>query len=246
VCAKLIPSSIAAIYRSFSIEGARASLSAMSRFSLLVEFLVLFVGLPLAFRFVPLRIPALPTLWVIAAYAYIQLLRDAHFNRAQLWNIHALPARLPIILAIFAASAFLLWLGVHQFAPHLEWNFVRRSPGFWALVMVAYPILSVYPQGILYRAFFFERYAELFPSHWTMILASAAAFAFMHIIFRNWLAVALTFAGGLLFATRYAETGSLATSSFEHALYGCWLFTVGLGQYFYHGTITAVRAAIRH
>jgi len=49
----------------------------------------------------------------------------------------------------------------------------------------------------------------------------------------------------LLFAARYAETGSLATSSFEHALYGCWLFTVGLGQYFYHGTIASIGAAIR-
>jgi membrane protease YdiL (CAAX protease family) len=78
-----------------------------------------------------------------------------------------------------------------------------------------------------------------------MILASACAFAFLHIIFRNWLAVALTFGGGLLFAARYAETGSLATSSFEHALYGCWLFTVGLGQYFYHGTIATVGTVMR-
>ena len=29
----------------------------------------------------------------------------------------------------------------------------------------------------------------------------------------------------LLFASRYAQTSSLATSSFEHALYGCWLFS---------------------
>jgi len=111
-------------------------------------------------------------------------------------------------------------------------------------VMVAYPVLSVYPQGLLFRAFFFERYTDLFPGEWAMILASAAAFAFLHIIFRNWLAVALTFAGGLLFAMRYAETNSLATSSFEHALYGCWLFTVGLGQYFYHGTIASVGSAM--
>jgi uncharacterized protein len=45
----------------------------------------------------------------------------------------------------------------------------------------------------------------------------------------------LTFFGGILFAWRYVETGSLLTSSVEHALYGCWLFTVGLGVYFYHG-----------
>ena len=111
--------------------------------------------------------------------------------------------------------------------------------------MVLYPVLSVYPQGLLYRAFFFDRYADLFPGKWTMILASAAAFAFMHIVFRNWPAVALTFAGGLLFAVRYAETGSLTTSCFEHALYGCWLFTVGLGQYFYHGTIATVGTVLR-
>jgi uncharacterized protein len=37
------------------------------------------------------------------------------------------------------------------------------------------------------------------------------------------------------FAWRYAETGWLFTSSFEYALYGCWMFTIGLGQYFYKG-----------
>ena len=136
--------------------------------------------------------------------------------------------------------ALLIWLGVHRFAPGLEWNFIRRQPAFWALVMAAYPVLSVYPQGVLYRAFFFERYAPLFPGRWAMIVASAAAFGFLHIIFRNPLAPALTLAGGLLFAWRYAETGSLATSSLEHALYGCWLFTVGLGRYFYHGTMATV------
>ena len=100
---------------------------------------------------------------------------------------------------------------------------------------------SVYPQGLLYRAFLMERYAVLFPAteggRWGLILASAAAFGFLHIIFRNGLAVGFTFLGGILFAWRYAETGSLAASSLEHALYGCWLFTVGLGQYFYHGAV---------
>lgn len=68
-----------------------------------------------------------------------------------------------------------------------------------------------------------------------MILASAAAFAFMHIVFRNPVAVVYTFAGGVLFARRYYRSGSLLVSSLEHALYGCWMFTVGLGPYFYQG-----------
>ena len=220
-------------------------LNGMPRSALILEFALLFVALPLGYRFSPFRIPVLPLLWTVTAYAWWQLLRDPRFDRARFWNAGALPGRLNWILLIFGLAAFVLWLGVRRFSPELEWSFVRRSPGFWALVMVLYPLLSVYPQGLLYRAFFFERYAGLFPGRWTMIVASATAFAFMHIIFRNWVAVSLTFAGGLLFAARYAETGSLATSGFEHALYGCWLFTVGLGQYFYHGTIATVGSMMR-
>jgi len=182
---------------------------------------------------------------IVAGYAFWQLLRDPHFDRARLWNACQLSSRLGLILTIFVAVALMLWLGVRRFAPELEFSFVRQHPAFWAVVMVAYPVVSVYPQGLLYRAFFFERYAAIFPGKWPMIVASAAAFAFLHIIFRNSLAVVLSFGGGLLFAARYAETDSLAISSFEHALYGCWLFTIGLGQYFYHGTIGTLGSAVR-
>jgi len=217
----------------------------MPRWALLLEFLLIFVALPLAYRFSPLRIPALPLLWVVAGYALWQLLCDPRFDRARLWNAGTLPGKLAEILALFAFGALVLWLGVRWFAPELEWGLVRQHPVFWAILMAAYPVLSVYPQGLLYRAFFFERYAALFPGKWAIILASAAAFAFLHIVFRNSLAVGITFVGGLLLAARYAQTGSLATTGFEHALYGCWLFTVGLGPYFYYGTIEAMGSALR-
>jgi membrane protease YdiL (CAAX protease family) len=217
----------------------------MSRSLLVLEFLAIFVALPLAYRFSPVRVPALPPLWVVCGYALRQLLRDPRFARSLLWNAPPLTNHLGSILMIFALVAGGLWVGVHLFAPALEWSFVLQNPVFLAIVIVAYPVLSVYPQGILYRAFFFERYAVLLPGKWAMIVASAAAFAFLHIIFRNTLAVALTFAGGLLFAFRYAETNSLLTSCVEHALYGCWLFSVGLGSYFYHGTIATVGRVLR-
>jgi len=211
----------------------------MPRALLIVELLVLFLGLPLAFRYSPWRIPALPLLWLVAGYAWWQLVRDESFDRKQLWNAAALGRNLASILPIFLVIALVLWVGVHWLAPKLEWSFLRERPLLWAVVMALYPVLSVYPQGVLYRAFFLHRYAVLFPSTqaggWALLLASAAAFGFLHIIFRNSLAVGLTFLGGILFAWRYQQTGSLFVSSFEHALYGCWLFTVGLGQYFYHG-----------
>lgn len=216
----------------------------MLRRQLIAEFALVFVALPLAYRFAPIHIPGLPLLWLVSGYALWQLLRDPHFNRARLWKAAELPPHLAGVFLAFAVSAFALWLGVHRFAPDLEWSLVREHHAFWAVLMLAYPVFSVYPQGVIYRAFFFERYTPLFPSRWTMILASAFAFAFLHIIFRNNLAIVLTFVGGLLFAARYEQTGSLAASSFEHALYGCWLFTVGLGPYFYHGTISTLGAVL--
>ncbi len=211
----------------------------MSRFWLILELLLIFVALPLGYRFSPVRIPALPLLWVVAGYAWWQLAHDSAFDQQRLWNPAPLSGQLTQILLIFAVVALALWIGVRLYAPHLQWIFVRQHPRLWAAVMLLYPVLSVYPQALLYRAFFLHRYAGLFPDSsagkWALILASAAAFGFLHIIFRNPLAVTLTFFGGILFASRYLNTGSFFVSSFEHALYGCWLFTVGLGQYFYHG-----------
>lgn len=209
----------------------------MSRAALVIEFLLLFVAVPLGYRFSPRPIPPLPILWAAAIYCYWQLCRAPTFSRSQLWNTGPFVSQLPSILLCFVICAVLVGLAVRLFAPDLLFSFVRSNPGFWALVMILYPVLSAYPQGIIYRSFLMHRYAPLFPSGTLLIVVSAAAFALMHIIFRNPLAVALTFAGGLLFAWRYKATGSLFTSTVEHALYGCWLFTVGLGQYFYHGRI---------
>jgi uncharacterized protein len=209
----------------------------MSRVALWIEFLLLFVGMPLGYRFSPRPIPALPVLWVAALFCWWQLRRDPGFSRALLWNRAPAVGQLPSILLCFVVVAAAVWIGVRLIAPEVLFSFVRARPVLWALVMVLYPVLSVYPQGIIYRSFLMHRYAPIFSPGVGMILVSAAAFAFMHIIFRNPLAVAMTFVGGILFAWRYSATGSLFTSSLEHALYGCWLFTVGLGQYFYHGRI---------
>lgn len=203
--------------------------------ALAVESLILFVAIPLAYRFSPWPVPALPCLWIAALYCYWQLRRDPSFPLARLWNPSPLTHQLPFIAGSFLIAATAIWLAVRSFAPGLLFDLVKAHPRLWALIMVFYPVLSVYPQSIIYRSFLMHRYAASFPSRFALILASAVAFSFMHIIFRNPLAIALTFLGGLLFAWRYEVTASLFTSSFEHALYGCWLFTIGLGDYFYHG-----------
>jgi membrane protease YdiL (CAAX protease family) len=84
--------------------------------------------------------------------------------------------------------------------------------------------------------FFFHRYQPLFGSGSGTILASSLAFAVVHIIFGNWLAVVLRFSGGLLFSFTYRYSGSLFLTCIDHALFGNFIFTIGLGQFFYHGS----------
>lgn len=204
---------------------------------LAVEFLAIFVGIPLTLFFARQIIPPFPVLWLVAAYCLVALYRDPEFPRSQLWNPRPLRSHLGSILLLFALGVVLISSLVYEFAPRLLFSFVRAHPVTWAVVMVLYPVLSVYPQGIIYRAFLLHRYrnrAGASPQQkWALILVSALAFSLMHIVFRNWVAVALTFAGGVLFARRHLETRSLFVSSFEHALYGCFVFTIGLGQFFY-------------
>jgi hypothetical protein len=109
----------------------------MGRSLLVVELVVLFVGLPLAYRFSPWRIPALPLLWVVAGYAWWQLARDPSFDHKRLWDAGPLRGQLPGMLSIFLAVAAVLWASVHWLAPRLEWNFVGEHPMVWALVIVA-------------------------------------------------------------------------------------------------------------
>ena len=203
--------------------------------ALIAELALLFVGLPVLYLLLPVRLSPLPALWLAALYCVHVLRRAAEPEAVRLWNPGPLAGSLGNVLAVFAIAAVVIVAVVWRQRPQILFSFVRNSPLFWALVMVLYPVLSVYPQGIIYRAFFFERYRSLFGSPAAMILASAAAFAFSHIIFRSPWSVALTFAGGLLFAWRYYVTASLLVSCLEHALYGCFIFSVGLGGLFYHG-----------
>lgn len=199
------------------------------------EFVLLFVALPLGYRFKPFPFPIIPALWLLTAYCLFRLLRDPAFDRKILWNAKAFRAQWLRIVGLFIVLALLIAGTIFLLRPEWLFAFIRRAPFAWVLIMVLYPILSVYPQGIVFRSFLFHRYSNLFQNPVVMIVASALAFSFAHIVFRNVIAVAFTLAGGVIFAWRYRQSRSLFASAFEHALYGCWMFTVGLGDFFYRG-----------
>jgi uncharacterized protein len=210
----------------------------VARAFLITEFVLLFVTVPLAvFLPVAVNLPRLPMLWLAAGYCMAVLWRDPTFDRRQLWRLGTLEKQLPQMLALFGAGVVVISALVRVYAPQLFLNLPRLHPGFWALVMVTYPIFSVIPQTLVYRTFVLHRYRPVFQPKGAppavLIFASAAAFALGHIVFHNWIAVALTFPGGMLFARHYLSSRSVGVSALEHALFGCFLFTIGLGQFFY-------------
>lgn len=107
---------------------------------------------------------------------------------------------------------------------------VLNKPLMWLFFLFVYSAFSVYPQELIYRTFYFQRYENLFQNKKLFLFVNAIVFSLAHLFFKNTLVIVLTFLGGLLFAFTYKKTKSTLLVSIEHAIYGCWLFTVGMGE----------------
>jgi membrane protease YdiL (CAAX protease family) len=163
------------------------------------------------------------------------LRRDRDFRGHALWRVMGHRRELARIALQAVVACGLMTLYIWWRSPGALFYFPRRAPHVWMIVMCGYPFASALAQEFIYRTFFFHRYRPVFGGGWLLVLASATLFSFLHIIYDNVIAVALTFLAGVLFSWTYARTHSLALVSIEHALYGCAAFTVGLGHYFYEG-----------
>ena len=203
---------------------------------LAVEFLLVFFVVVGAYIAVRLPGGPIPPLLLAAGAAVVYLRRQRTFDTGNLFRAGAVRPALPGMLRTWAVVSVLAVAGVAALTPDRLFDMPRHQTALWAAIVVLYPIASVYPQEVLYRAFLLHRYAGAFGTGRSAATASAAAFGFAHLLFGNVLAVVATLAGGWLFARRYQQTRSLAAVCVEHALYGLTIFTVGLGDFFYHGT----------
>lgn len=107
---------------------------------------------------------------------------------------------------------------------------VRTKPLLWITIVFVYSLFSVYPQELIYRTFFFLRYESLCKNNYVFVFINAVVFCLAHLLFNNTLVLILTFLGGILFALTFQRTRSTLLVTIEHAIYGSWLFTVGMGE----------------
>ncbi len=211
------------------------------RTRLAAEFTAIFIALPIALYFLPPRGWLIPLIFCGGLAAWLILRADRSFDRAQLFiprgAASAARRHLSTSLALFALSAIVLTVCTLLIIPERFLSFPRQNPLVWALVMLFYPLFSVYPQELIFRTFLFHRYAPIFPTAAARITASAVAFAAAHAFLNTVIAVVFSLLGGIIFAWTYHRSRSTMLVWLEHALYGCFAFTIGLGWYFYAGAV---------
>lgn len=185
-----------------------------------------------------------PVLLFTTGTMLVFLLRSKSFDNSRLWNRAEARRGLRRVLAVFLPAAVVMAALAYWFSHHTAimdpdqfFGLPRRSMVVMLLICVGYPIISAYPQEITHRAFFFHRYEPILPGRWTVIGLNAFAFMWLHVLFWNWIALALTFGGGLLMAYTYERSRSTLLSGVEHALYGNWAFATGLGWFVYAGSV---------
>jgi membrane protease YdiL (CAAX protease family) len=143
---------------------------------------------------------------------------------ADLWPV----ITIRFLLFAIATTAFVIYS-----APEDLFIVVLQKPMMWIGISIFYTLVSTVPQEIIYRTYFFARYSDLTENKFLFILINASVFSFAHIFFMDNLVFALTFCGGILFATTYDKSKSLMLTAAEHSFYGLWLFTVGMGRMLY-------------
>lgn len=200
-----------------------------NRSYLLSEFFVLFILLPLSFVIeYSISVKAglamaglIYVIFILKKVEHISFSVKKDIDWKAFWKRTALSFS---IIAIIT-TAFVLYKD-----PPALFYVPFNKPLLFIIILFIYTFLSVWPQEIIYRTFFFKRYERLFPSKPLFVFINAILFMLAHIFFRNTLVLVLTFLGGLLFSISYLKFRSTTLISIEHALYGNWIFTVGMGQ----------------
>ena len=209
------------------------------------EFLTLYLGVPVALTAAINLLPlygigvnplgiALAALLVLAIHL---LNRTPGFSWPDLLKGGVL-RHWRIILAYAAVTATTLLALAHVVLDErMLFGLLLHRPELWAMVMLLYPIFSVIPQRLIYGPLFFHRYGRLFQSQTSLIVVNGVAFSLGHLFYQNWVALLVTFGGGVLMAWAWTRTQSFGLALVLHALSGQLIFTIGLGLYFYHGAI---------
>ena len=202
-----------------------------------IELIILSIIIPFTILYFRFSSNVLIFLWLILIYCIcIFCLCE---KRHQKYKNKLLITQNTLIYVFIRWIIFSFGLFIFTFYVFPEKLFIvqKSNPGFIWKIMIFYPFFSALPQEFIFCKFFFARYKSFFGEKTLMVAMSSLAFCLAHILFINWVAPVLGLVGGIIFAGTYKKTKSLLMVSIEHSLYGDTLFFIGLGWFFWGGSV---------
>ena len=88
------------------------------------------------------------------------------------------------VIRVSVVSVLLLVLGITlvQFInPELLFVVVKQKPFLWVTILFVYAFLSVIPQELIYRRFFYRRYQSLFKNKKLFAIINVICFSWCHL-----------------------------------------------------------------
>lgn len=208
-----------------------------SRPRLWLEFTVLFVGVPILMTIYFGHYQLFTAIWILAIVSAALLAMTPGWRWGKLFAGPVL-RHWWIVLGYAAITALICIAFVFWLVPERFLDLPTHRTSLWIFIMIGYPIASAWPQEVIFRSLFFERYGGLFPTTTIAIIANGVIFGFGHLFYMNPVVIGFTALGGAFWAWVYLTKGrSMTMIWILHSLAGQIIFTVGLGGFFYHGNV---------
>ena len=193
-----------------------------------LEFFFIFLIIPSTIFFLDSSIIIFLTLYLVSVLSLVILYFDKTFLFTSLkkkidWKF------VIIFSVIFFFLGFFYVLLVDK---NLLFIFPKTNFKLWLIVIFIYPFLSVIPQELVYRVFFFQRYFPNINRFYFPMFLNLAVFAYGHLVFGNMHAIIITAIVSPIFTYAYLKK-SFLTCVILHTLGGQIIFTLGLGKYFF-------------
>lgn len=193
-----------------------------------LEFFFIFLIIPSTIFFLDSSIIIFLSLYLVSILSLVILYFDKTFLFTSLkkkidWKF------VIIFSVIFFFLGFFYVLLVDK---NLLFIFPKTNFKLWLIVIFIYPFLSVIPQELVYRVFFFQRYFPNINRFYFPTFLNLVVFAYGHLVFSNMHAIIITAIVSPIFTYAYLKK-SFLTCVILHTLGGQIIFTLGLGKYFF-------------
>jgi len=193
-----------------------------------LEFFFIFLIIPSTIFFLDSSIIIFLTLYLVSILSLVIL----YFDKTFLFTSLKKKIDWTFVIIFSVIFFFLGFFYVLFFDENLLFIFPKTNFKLWLIVIFIYPFLSVIPQELVYRVFFFQRYFPNINRFYFPMFLNLVVFAYGHLVFSNMHAIIITAIVSPIFTYAYLKK-SFLTCVILHTLGGQIIFTLGLGKYFF-------------